>query len=175
MPLLKPLPGDLADRQTILELKINHSNAEIEDEVIDPFAVSNTGYGNRVTDSVKTVAIARTLVNKGASNVAPFMDELELIRREIERHWVTDLITRNKVEEYDKLYDQLEQANSQLWDLEDKIRALRSAPDRVNKTIEWLTLVADTSMLITDTNDKRSEIIKSINLLWNYSTQEKMY
>ena len=168
MPLLKPLPGDLADRQSIIELKINHCNAEFDEDHKNAFTagvdVSNT-----------SMTMARTLVNKDAINVAPFLDELDLIRKELEKKWVPDLIAMNKVEQYDVLYSELESINSQLWVLEDKIFALRMAPERIAKTPDWISQTSETGIMISETNAKRSEIIKQINALWGYKTQEKMY
>ena len=164
MPLLKPLPGDLADRQSIIELKINHCNAEFDEDQTTPFTNPKTSGG-----------MSRVIVNKDAINVAPFLDELDLIRKELEKKWVPDLIAMNKVEQYDVLYSELESINSQLWTLEDKIFALRMAPERITKTPDWISQTSETGILISEKNAKRSEIIKEINALWGYKTQEKMY
>jgi hypothetical protein len=172
MPLLKPLPGDLADRQCILELKINHCTAEFDEESNDPFTRKRT----LVTGKTETtVGIARVLVSKGAADVTPFIDELDLIRKELEKKWVPDLITKNKVEEYDKLYDQLNEANTTLWGLEDTIRALKASPEDMESTLNWLKRVKDTAFDIVIQNDARSEVIKQINALWGWNRQEKMY
>ena len=80
-----------------------------------------------------------------------------------------------KVEEYDKLYAMLADTNSQLWDLEDKIRALKSAPATFEGAADWLVTVKDTAFEIVTQNDKRAETIKWINALWGYNRQEKMY
>ena len=119
--------------------------------------------------------MSRVIVNKDAINVAPFLDELDLIRKELEKKWVPDLIAMNKVEQYDVLYSELESINSQLWVLEDKIFALRMAPERITKTPDWINQTSETGIMISETNAKRSEIIKQINALWGYKTQEKMY
>ena len=159
MSIMRLLPGDLADRQTIIELKINHCNAEFDEDKQDK----------------PRGGVARVLVNKNVVNVAPFLDELDLIRKRLEKDWVPDLNFRNKVEDYDKLYDKLSDTNSQLWDAEDKIRALKVAPESIQRILSWLQQVADTALLIVDLNDTRAELIKQINALWNYTTQEKMY
>ena len=172
-PLMRPLPGDLADRQSILELKINHSNAEFDEDKSDPFSPGM--YGTKITTDEKTMGITRTLVNKNAINVAPFLDELDLVRKELEKKWVPDLIAMNKVEQYDNLYSQLEEVNKQLWDMEDKMCALRMAPERVTKTPDWISQTSDTGIAISEQNHKRSELIKQINAIWGYKTQEKMY
>lgn len=165
MSIMRLLPGDLADRQSIVELKINHSNAEFDEEEANPFAAKRTS----------GAGIARVLINKGAINVAPFLDELDLIRKKLEKEWIPDLQRNNKVEAYDKLYTELEETNSQLWDLEDKIRALKSAPDAYEGQTNWLNVVKDTAFDIVTKNDKRSVLIKQINALWGYTTQEKLY
>src|SRR5580704_13506540 len=152
MPLLKPMPGDLADRQSILELKINHCNAEFDEDKSLPKG--------------KMLGMTRTLVNKNAVNVAPFIDELDLIRKELTEKWVPDLIKLNRVEAYDKLYDEISEVNSSLWELEDKIRALKAAPSFVeSRDKDWLVRVMETSFEITDANDKRAVLVKSINKL----------
>jgi|SRR5580692_10274674 hypothetical protein len=157
--LLKPLPGDLADRQTIVELKVNHCNAEFDQDQAQPQG--------------KMLGMTRTLVNKNSVNAAPFLDELEMLRNELSKKWVPSLVSLNRVEAYDKLYDQLAETNGELWELEDKIRALKAAP--YQKEQPWLIRVMETAFDIVTQNDKRSELIKAINKLWNYNTQEKMY
>jgi hypothetical protein len=161
MSIMRLLPGDLADRQTIVELKINHCNAEFDGDEKDRKEIS--------------LPVARTLVSKNAVNVAPFLDELDLIRKKLAQDWVPDLERNNKVEEYDKLYDALAEANLQLWNLEDEIRVLRAAPERISQSRVWLIRAAECGVNISETNDIRASLIKQINALWNYNTQEKFY
>jgi hypothetical protein len=156
---MRLLPGDLADRQSIVELKINHCNAEFDED--------NTRKPRG--------GVGRVLVNKNAVDVTPFLDELDMIRRALETKWVPDLVAQNKVEAYDKLYDQLNEANTQLWELEDQIRALQAAPQEMEGRVDWLGRVKDTAFNITAQNDKRARIVKEINALWGYNRQEKMY
>ena len=159
MSIMRLLPGDLADRQSIVELKINHCNAEFDGDV------TRKPRGG----------VERTLVTKNAVDVAIFLDELDMIRHALETKWVPDLIAQNKVEAYDKLYDELNEANTQLWELEDLIRALKAAPQEMEGRVDWLGRVKDIAFDIVTKNDKRSAVIKQINALWGYNRQEKMY
>ncbi len=161
MRLLKPDPGELADRQTILELKIEHLDKEIVDA--EP-VVKGRG------------PIIRTVVEGGDKKVGAhhFFDELEMIQKHLRQNWIPDLqMIPGKVEEYDKLYDELTEINSDLWSLEDQARILRSAPDKSYNAV--LSRKSEILDAITAQNDKRSEIVKKINALWNITSEEKMY
>lgn len=169
MRLLKPNPGELVDRQTILELKIEHANVEIEDEPKSDIPLPETARGG------SKLLKNRVIVNKGAlgTRVHLFFDELELISNRLIESWVSGLTTQEQVDSYDALYEQLSEVNSQLWDLEDSARVLRAAPDKFQ---EQATLrAAEVLFAITDLNDKRATIVKSINELWGIMSQEKSY
>lgn len=166
MLLFKTTPGELADRQTILELKIEHLNEiEVDD---DPTVQSTSSRG----------VVARHVVkNASKINPQPFLDELELIQECLKTKWFTpEIVDINKfmiVERYDALFDQLEQVNLDIWNLEDNARILRDAPDKFKEAAA--IRAAEVLFAINDNNDKRCEIKKQIDALWGYKTQEKLY
>lgn len=162
MRMLKPSPGELADRQTILELKIEHADREITDA--EP-------------QLVKRGHIVRTVV-EGVDKKAPvnhFFDELELIQQHLRNNYVPDLqmMGDEKVSLYDRLYDDLVEANANLWELEDQARVLRAAPDKFEQSV--IVRKAEILDLITVENDKRAALVKQINEIWGIKAEEKMY
>ena len=163
MRLIKPNPGELADRQTILELKINKANVEFDEDRADALTSKN-----------KNMGVSRVLVNKNAIDVTPFLDELELVRKHLTQNWVPDIANKpGVVEQYDALYQQLSEVNEQLWTLENQIRVLRVAPDKDMDAA--CRRAQEVAFAIADANDKRSELVKAIDALWGYKTQEKFY
>jgi hypothetical protein len=162
MRMLKPSPGELADRQTILTLKVDHCDVEFDEN----------------TDMKQSGGVlSRTVIpNKNKTNVHPFLDELELIAKKLKEAWVPDIENKpGAIKAYDELYDELLDTNASLWKLEDKIRDLYKAPKTLWKDISWLEEVRDTSFGIMNTNNKRSELVQKINALWNINQQEKLY
>lgn len=161
MLLFKTTPGELADRQTILELKIEHLNEiEVDD---DPTVQSSTSRG----------VVARHIVkNPSKINPQPFLDELELIQESLKKNWF-DARPDSLVQKYDALFEQLEQVNLDIWNLEDNARILRDAPDKFKEAAA--IRAAEVLFAINDNNDKRCEIKKQIDALWGYKTQEKLY
>ena len=167
MRMLKPNPGELVDRQSILELKIDHSNVEFEGEKTE----FQTGEGKK-----RSRVMQRTVVNKEAlgTKVHLFFDELELIQKHLIENWLPDIYNDDaKIEEYNKLFDELSDTNSQLWDLEDQIRILKSAPDPFQETAA--KSAATVAFTIVDMNDKRAMLVKKFNALWGIQSQEKLY
>lgn len=162
MLLFKTTPGELADRQTILELKIEHLNEiEVEDEPT-------------VHKTTATSVVARHIVkNASKVNPQPFLDELELIQESLKKNWFGHTATDAIVQKYDALFEQLEQVNLDLWNLEDKARVLRDAPDKMQAAAN--ARAAEVLYAINNSNDKRNEIKKQIDALWGYKTQEKLY
>lgn len=162
MRLLKPDPGELVDRQTILELKIAHIESQKD-------------HDNEPERTVPHGAIARTVVsNPSKLNVHPFADELDLVRDYLTKNFIPDIAPfDDKSNAYDALYDELKEVNSQLWDLEDKARVLRDAPDNFAEAA--CRRAAEVLFAINTLNDRRAELVKQINGLWGKQTQEKMY
>lgn len=169
MRLLKPEPGELVDRQTILELKIDHANVDIEDEKKTGLPELEQARGG------SKLLKNRTVVNKGAigTKVHLFFDELELISNKLIEAWIPDLRTQDQVDKYDIFYAELSEVNSKLWDLEDEARILRDAPDKFQQ--QAAVKAAEVLFNITALNDRRAELVKSINALWGIQSQEKSY
>lgn len=119
--------------------------------------------------------LSRTVIpNKNKTNVHPFLDELELIASKLKSAWIPDIeVNPSAIEAYDKLYDELLETNSTLWNLEDQIRVLKSAPKE--HSIEAYKRAAEVAFAIVDNNDKRSELVQKINALWNINQKEKLY
>lgn len=165
MGLFKPTPGEMVDRQTILTLKVEfiQSQGDSEEETI----ANPSGEGTKV--------ITRSKVTSKLSS-HHFVDELEQIRTRLLTDWIPPLEVRgeDKVGLYDRLYDDLMDVNSQLWDLEDKARVLRDAPSSVASDVLFQQGY-DTLCNITRLNDKRAELVKSINALWEIPTLEKLH
>jgi hypothetical protein len=162
--LFNPQPGEMVDRQTILTLKIEHVQGQKDFDNDEK--------------AVKGGVVARTVVsNPTKINVHPFVDELELIRKHLSENWIPGIsIDDGKVIAYDQFYDDLYDVNAQLWDLEDKARVLRDAPDKiVIEESELFKIGYETLGKINTLNDKRAELVKKINELWNIQSQEKLY
>jgi len=166
MRMLKPSPGELADRQSILELKIEHVDKEIVDVVVkEPIAGDRSG-------------VTRTIVEGGDKKLGThhFFDELELIQNCLRQNWMPDIMTAadpTKVNEYDHFFDDLTEVNSNLWKLQDQIRILRLAPDKFEEIA--CRRAAEVAYAIDELNEKRAELVKSINALWSINAQEKIY
>src|ERR1035437_8917118 len=114
--MLSPDPGEMVDRQGILELKIYNSDTE-------PIGTDKK--------QVKKGQIERTLVDKASLNSKQhiYLDEIEMIRAKLISNWIPDIADKpDKVEAYDKLYEELSEVNAQLWELEDQVRVYLDAP-----------------------------------------------
>ena len=160
MRLIKPSPGELADRQTILEIKIEHVDREVVDKEPD---LRQKG------PVVRTVVMGDTKVQ-----VHHFFYELELIQNHLKQDWIPDILNKpGMVEKYDELYDELTDINSALWDLQDEARILRNAPDKFKEAA--CKRAAEVLFAIDTANEKRAELVKSINELWGLEHQEKVY
>lgn len=161
MRLIRPSPGELADRQVILSLKINHAQVEV--------------VGDDEPKHVKSGNIIRTVVdNKTKVNVQPFYDELELVQNHLKNHWIPDIsMTDEKVVQYDKLFDALVDVNTKLWDLEDQARVLRAAPDKFFDVA--CRQAAEVLFAITELNDNRAKLVQEINAIWKITSQEKLH
>lgn len=173
MRLMKPDPGELVDRQTILELKIDHANVEINPEQKEgEIPIPKQARGSSKLNQ------NRFIVNKEAkgTRIHLFYDELELISKKLLETWVPDIMTsQEKVDKYDELYASLSETNASLWDLEDQGRVYRAAPERYQNDPTFNTRCKDILFEIEDLNDKRADLVKQINALWGIKSQEKSY
>lgn len=158
-------PGDLVDRQTILQLKLSHAGIE-----------SDTGYApvsQQILEQSTSKAVNRTvLLDKSKIDIQPFLVEHEAIQSRLELDWFPKLDEKNG-SIFDKLMEDLKSINSELWRLEDQARVLRSAPDKFLDTVTRRK--AETLDAITYHNEQRANLVRKINTLWNIDVPEKMY
>ena len=97
------------------------------------------------------------LQNSKLENV---LKELSFLRKIMEKH---------KIEITDDLFTQLKEINLTLWDIEDQIRIKE-------KNKEFDNIFIELARSVYFNNDKRAEIKKSINRLFNSEiTEEKFY
>lgn len=161
MRLLKPNPGECADRQTILELKIKYG--------------MGVGDTKTTAEVVKTQVgmLSRTTVETPVGvNVQPFIDENEQIQQYLEKNWFPDL-KEHQGPEFDRIYEELQELNHQVWKLTDQSHTLKEAPDRMQEQAN--RRAAEVLFQITELNDKRAELVRKINELWSVRVQEKIF
>jgi hypothetical protein len=165
MSIIRPKPGELVDRQTILELKLVHCDTGVMERQPE------------MRPKAMLKAVTRQVLEGDKTkhrNALAFMDEYELVQDYLIKYYIPDIATSDQiVSKYDSLYDQLSDINGKIWELEDEARILRDAPDRF--AVQASKRAAEVLFSINDLNDKRSEIIHQIDLLWNIDHQEKMY
>lgn len=135
MRLIRPNPGELADRQTIVQLK------------------AKFGAEKKL-------------------NIQPFLDENEVCQRYLEKNWFPDIL-RGKEDTFNALFEQLAEVNLQIWKLTDQQHILRDAPDRLMP--QAAKRAAECLFDIADLNDKRADLVCSINALFRVNVQEKIY
>ena len=86
-----------------------------------------------------------------------------------ELSFLRKLIEKNKIEITDDLFYQLKEINLSLWNIEDKLRIKEKNKEFDNTFIEL-------ARSVYFKNDKRAELKKSINQLYNSEiTEEKSY
>lgn len=168
MRMLKPSPGECADRQTILLLKIQYGGEGSEPENVKLSMESG------VLEKEGGVEIpAQRVTVKGTSkvNIKPFQEEHELLQRYLENNWFPD-IPKDKGVVYDEYLDQLADVNERLWKLEDEARALRKVTPRTQTV--WMR-AGEVLFTINDENDQRAELVQKINKLFDVQQLEKLY
>ena len=159
MRLLSPNPGECADRQTILELKIRYGS------LAEPVHSTNT-------IAAKDRVVTRTTVeNISWVNVQPFIDENEIIQQYLEKHWFPDAPAVEK--DFNCLFEELGKINEEVWKLTDLAHTLTEAPDRMQITATLRA--AETLFSITELNDKRARVVSRINSLFDIKYQEKIF
>lgn len=164
MRFLKPNPGECADRQSILQLKIKYGSGNNDARKVE----------ERISiDPTETVARVK-LENASPVNVQPFIDENELIQQYLEQNYFPDIAAfAEKQGKFDKFFEQILDVNEDLWKLEDQARILRNAPDK--ESLHILKRKSEVMDLITVLNDQRAMLVKQINSLWNIYSQEKLH
>ena len=161
MRLLRPNPGECADRQTILELKVKYG-----------MGVGDTKTSAEVMKTQVGVLARTTVETPVGVNVQPFIDENEQIQQYLEKNWFPDL-KPELGSEFDRLYEELQELNHQVWKLTDQSHILKEAPDRMQAQAD--RRAADVLFQITDLNDKRAELVRKINELFSVRVQEKIF
>ncbi len=163
--IISPTPGDYIDRQTILQVKLEHCGVE-----------SSTGYtpvSEQLLEQSPQKSVSRTkLLDKTAIDIQPTILEHEAIQERLQTDWYTKL-TEAQGDTCYELEKKLKSVNAELWRLEDMARVLRISPDRNTELI--LRRKSEVLDGITISNDKRMELVKQINSLWGISIQEKVY
>lgn len=172
MRMLKPSPGEIADRQTILALKIKAGGAGSEPENIK--MADESGVLERADGT--EVAASRVLISGTSKvNIKPFVEENELLQQYLEKNWFPAL-NRGRGVEYDELFDQLGDVNERLWNLEDEARELKRTFKAGVDNFGSLDERARTVLFaITTENDKRSGLVQQISELFGITMQEKIY
>jgi hypothetical protein len=154
--MLNPSPGEIADRQTILILKIRHGEVKERQSAL----VSKPGNG-----------LSRpTAKGISASKVQHFVDENEQLQKHLDANWFSSVPTAVK-QTYHELFAELATTNGQLWKREDEARTLRL--ETRNATV--MCRAGELMFEITLLNDKRAEFVQQINELFGITVQEKVY
>lgn len=162
--LLHPVPGECVDRQTILILKIRAVSDK--PRAVAPISYKTDAEGAVVETKVNSTAVVTAL------DPTPFMQEHDEIQAFMEKYWFPQL-DEQKGLEFNHLFEQLQDANEHLWKLEDEARQLKEAYEL--RALPSLDHAAEVLFSINDWNDKRAEIVRSINQLWGIGHREKIY
>ena len=128
-------------------------NSSIKKKIINaPISIGE------LVDKITILEIKKNkLQNSKLENV---LKELSLLRKLMEKH---------QIEITDNLFTQLKKINLTLWNIEDQIRIKE-------KNKEFDNIFVELARSVYFTNDKRSEIKKSINLLTGSGfVEEKSY
>jgi hypothetical protein len=88
----------------------------------------------------------------------------------LEDKWFPQLSSELRAS-YDQLCSRLATINEDLWECEDQARALRAATNNRQSTHQAGELLFE----ITQLNDDRAELVKTINELFGINVQEKIY
>lgn len=161
MRLLKPSPGECADRQTILWLKIQYGSGGQE--------------ASTRIDMKREEGKARVVIeNPSPINIQPFLEENEFIQRHLEANWFPDIANDpEKQRKWDSVVEELAELNHQIWKLTDQSHVLKDAPDRMQAQAN--ARAAEVLFAITDLNDKRANLVRDLNELFEIRTVEKIF
>jgi hypothetical protein len=136
MGLLTPLPGEVVDRQTILELKMD--------------------------------AAGKKEISANA-----FRDEYDQLQAYLEKNSFARAPER---QDQEALYKKMKDVNTQLWNIEDEIRLIiKNAGDSSKLSADQKVQVCKISFEIPRLNDRRAELVREINKLFNIDRVEKLY
>lgn len=157
MRMLHPSPGEIVDRQTILQLKLQAINKQ-------PRAHAPLDLEGKPAGTVRTAV---------AGKLDPTQFELEHneLQEYLEKFWFPDLkpdVGKN----FNALMEDLAEVNQRLWQLEDEARQLRYASMRGNLEGDRPKEIL---FAINDWNDRRADLVQKINGLWGLQGREKIY
>jgi hypothetical protein len=101
-----------------------------------------------------------------------FGDEDGELQLYLERTWF-QATTSDRVERLELFSAELKKVNQSLWDLENKIRNLKSlsSEERDERTKEIVSI----ALAIPELNDERARLVAMINSLFGLTAQEKLY
>lgn len=113
----------------------------------------------------------RKAVKLGA-NCKHFADEDQQLQSYLESIWLQNLAdgTCRRVEKFSL---ELQKVNEALWDLENRIRQLRSLSDE--KRRERTEEIVSVALAIPELNDERARLVAAIDSLFGINGQEKLY
>ena len=140
--LLAPNPGECIDRQTILEIKAEHGQK-----------------------------LAQLKDGTSAVDVSHFLDEHRSIQKYLEVNWFL-LVKKDVQPKFNEYVGQLKVVNRKLWQLEDKIRDLKTGKLNSSNQLED---IRDTAFEIVEMNDIRARLVVQVNQLFGIQTKEKFY
>lgn len=160
MRLLKPSPGECADRQTILWLKIQYGSGGQQD------------VSKRIDINAEEHKARVIVDNPSPINIQPFIDENEIIQQHLEKNWFPDL-NREQAEQYNRILEELGELNHQIWKLTDQAHILKDAPDRMQ--IQANERAAEVLYATIELNDKRAKLVRDINELFEIHHVEKIF
>ena len=164
--IINPTPGDLVDRQTILQIKLARCGMS-GDTGMQPVSQEVTSFSPEKTTT-------RTkLLDKTEIDLQPMIIEHCAIQEKLMRDWFPKILGSVGEQQFDPLLEKLLRINKELWKLEDQARILKLSPDKHTQTIYQRK--ADCLDGITLNNDMRIEIVKQINVLWDIQSEEKIY
>lgn len=183
MRLIRPSPGEAADRQTILELKMKYGGSEVPVDTADlsiPAAAKHAEPPKEIVKVKNEGGVATTVLRQkfvsGKVNIQPFVDEHELIQTYLEKNWFPELETRAGADiEFDRLYEELAEINAVIWKVTDQGHVLLAACKDMHRTNPAPEKAAEVLYTTIEQNDKRAEVVRRINELFGLKVQEKIF
>lgn len=180
MRLIRPSPGEAADRQTILELKMKYGGSEVPvdtADLTDPVAAKRAEPPKEIVRVRNEGGVATTVARQkfvsGKVNIQPFIDEHELIQTYLEQHWFPSLMGNGQ--EYDNLYEELAEVNAVIWKVTDQGHLLLAACKNMEKCNPAPEKAAEVLYTTIEQNDIRAELVRRINELFGLKVREKIF
>lgn len=164
--IITPTPGDLVDRQTILQIKLKHCGTS-GDTGMQPVSAE-------MLEQSPAKSVSRTkLLEKTEIDIQPLLIEHQAIQDRLMRDWFPKILNSVGEQKFDPLLERLLHINEELWRLEDQARVLRAAPEKFLDSV--VRRKAETLDAISTCNDMRMQVVREINSLWDIQSEEKIY